>query len=129
MISPSEASIGRAEAVAAAALRNLATRQAEMARLLGELVEIESGSDDLTGLQTMAGRLRELFGEFGDIARFPARSPGVENLVLTVPGCDRSEPHVAVLGHYDTVWPRGTLQRMPFGIDERGIARGPGCFD
>ncbi|MBC9716582.1 M20 family metallopeptidase [Streptomyces sp. TRM66268-LWL] len=35
---------------------------------------------------------------------------------------------VLLLGHHDTVWPQGTLERLPFGIRD-GVLRGPGCFD
>ncbi|MEV0261285.1 M20 family metallopeptidase [Streptomyces sp. NPDC050617] len=35
---------------------------------------------------------------------------------------------VLVLGHHDTVWPVGSLDTHPFGI-ENGVLRGPGCFD
>lgn len=35
---------------------------------------------------------------------------------------------VLLLGHYDTVWPAGTLQEMPFEV-EGGTAAGPGIFD
>lgn len=131
MISPDEhSSDDFGAAVAAAGRPGLEAQREQMGRLLGELVEIESGSDDVDGLQAMAARLEQLFGEFGSVTRVPAHSPGVDNLVLTVPGgAGAGRPHVAVLCHYDTVWPRGTLRRMPFGIDEHGIARGPGCFD
>jgi glutamate carboxypeptidase len=132
MISPVDGDTALSDAattVAAAVHARLEARLPDMTRLLGELVGIESGSDDLPGLRAMAGTLRELFGEFGDIDRVPAHSPGVENLVLTVPGTGDASAHVAVLTHYDTVWPRGTLRRMPFGIDDDGVARGPGCFD
>jgi len=33
-----------------------------------------------------------------------------------------------MMGHYDTVWPVGTLQKMPFKIDGN-IMRGPGLYD
>ena len=33
-----------------------------------------------------------------------------------------------LLGHYDTVWPLGTLGEMPFAI-EGNIVRGPGVYD
>jgi len=33
-----------------------------------------------------------------------------------------------LLGHLDTVWPAGTLERIPFRI-EAGVARGPGVYD
>ncbi|TMV00303.1 M20 family metallopeptidase [Streptomyces sp. DASNCL29] len=35
---------------------------------------------------------------------------------------------VLALGHYDTVWPLGSLTRHPFTV-ENGVLRGPGCFD
>lgn len=33
-----------------------------------------------------------------------------------------------VLGHYDTVWPVGTLKTMPFEVDGN-VVRGPGVYD
>jgi glutamate carboxypeptidase len=117
--------------VAVAVRGRLAGRTGEMADLLGEFVRIESGSDDPVGLAAMCRLLVERFGEFGDIARHPADpagSPGVDHLVLTVPGVEPSAP-VVVLGHYDTVWPRGTLERLPFAVSGDGVVTGPGCFD
>lgn len=35
---------------------------------------------------------------------------------------------VVLLNHQDTVWPHGTLDRIPFSTDD-GILRGPGSFD
>lgn len=35
---------------------------------------------------------------------------------------------ILILAHFDTVWPKGTLERMPFKIEE-GKAHGPGVFD
>ena len=40
----------------------------------------------------------------------------------------RRAPIQLVIGHYDTVWPIGTLASMPFEYDGR-IVRGPGVFD
>jgi glutamate carboxypeptidase len=40
----------------------------------------------------------------------------------------RGAPVQLVVGHYDTVWPSGTLATMPFGI-EGDRARGPGVYD
>jgi glutamate carboxypeptidase len=39
-----------------------------------------------------------------------------------------AEAAIAVLGHYDTVWPSGTAAERPLVIED-GIARGPGLFD
>ncbi|MFD7625929.1 M20 family metallopeptidase [Streptomyces sp. NPDC059851] len=38
------------------------------------------------------------------------------------------EPKVLVLGHHDTVFPLGTLERRPFTVED-GHATGPGVFD
>ncbi|MGI9433400.1 MAG: M20 family metallopeptidase [Geminicoccaceae bacterium] len=40
----------------------------------------------------------------------------------------RSAPVQMLLGHYDTVWPLGTLSNMPF-VAEGNIIRGPGVYD
>jgi glutamate carboxypeptidase len=48
---------------------------------------------------------------------------------VTVDGARATGAHAVALCHYDTVWPLGTLQRLPFSVDADGIARGPGCFD
>jgi glutamate carboxypeptidase len=37
-------------------------------------------------------------------------------------------PQVLILGHLDTVWPIGTLQRIPWSCDGE-VMRGPGVFD
>ncbi len=42
---------------------------------------------------------------------------------------DRAARPALVLCHYDTVWPLGTLETIPFSVDREGVARGPGCFD
>lgn len=39
---------------------------------------------------------------------------------------------VLLLGHYDTVWPLGTIARLPWSIEHQAgetVMRGPGCFD
>ncbi|MFC7789215.1 M20 family metallopeptidase [Microbacterium sp. MAHUQ-60] len=36
--------------------------------------------------------------------------------------------HVLLLAHHDTVWPIGSVERLPFGVHD-GILTGPGCFD
>jgi glutamate carboxypeptidase len=93
-----------------------------MIDLLGDLVRIESPSDDRDGLARMAARLENLFGGFGSLEHAGG------NLRLTVRGA-QDEPHAVALCHFDTVWPLGTLEQIPFSVDAEGVARGPGCFD
>jgi glutamate carboxypeptidase len=48
--------------------------------------------------------------------------------VVWPPTASRADGQFLVLGHYDTVYPTGTLSRMPFRIAS-GKAFGPGTFD
>jgi glutamate carboxypeptidase len=106
----------------------LERRTGEMAAMLHRLVQVESGSDDATGLDAMADLLTELFGDLGSLARHRVGTRGTSHLVLSIPGAEPDLPHAAVLGHYDTVWPAGTLERMPVRIED-GRLSGPGSFD
>jgi glutamate carboxypeptidase len=104
----------------------LEPRLNEMVALLGELVSIESPSDDEAGLARMAARLQDLFGPFGEIDHLPRQMSGY-HFVVRIPG-QTQEPPALALCHYDTVWPAGSLAQNPFRVED-GIARGPGVFD
>ncbi|MDJ0907339.1 MAG: M20 family metallopeptidase [Woeseiaceae bacterium] len=41
---------------------------------------------------------------------------------------ERNKPLQLIIGHYDTVWPVGTLAERPFEVDGN-VIRGPGVFD
>ena len=41
----------------------------------------------------------------------------------------KADEQILIIGHYDTVWPLGTLARKPFSIDQDRKAHGPGVFD
>lgn len=112
--------------VAAAVRDQLETRRPEMIGLLKRLVEIESPSDDRSSLERFASVIEELFGQFGAFEAH-ANERG-RNMVLAIDG-SASAAHAVALCHYDTVWPMGTLARIPFSVDTHGVARGPGCFD
>src|SRR5262245_23531871 len=99
-----------------------------MIEQLRTLVQIESHSHDAEGLARMADALRALFAPLGTVTAHAVGPNGASHPQVDIAGRDPG-PHLAVLCHYDTVWPRGTLQRMPFAVDERGVARGPGVFD
>jgi glutamate carboxypeptidase len=104
----------------------LEPRRQEMVDLLGQLVEIESPSDDAEGLARLSAELKSLFGEAGPVEAIHADRP---HLQLTVDGENSQDRHAVALCHFDTVWPTGTLTRIPFSVDADGVARGPGCFD
>ena len=87
---------------------------------LRRLVEAESFSADPRGLERCAAVV-------DDLARDLLGGP-VERVGDALRWRRSGERPVLVLGHYDTVWPAGTLEHFPFTVDN-GIARGPGAFD
>lgn len=92
---------------------------------LETLVTCESPSADLEAVRASAAVVAEQ-GE---------RALGVAPEIVDVDGCRHlrwrlgaGPRRVLVLCHHDTVWPVGTLARLPWSVTD-GIARGPGCFD
>jgi glutamate carboxypeptidase len=94
-----------------------------MTSRLGELVARESPPGAVRELRECA----ELLGDWGTetLRRAPLRSDrgGLPHLLW--PATDQ---RVLLLGHFDTVWPLGTIDEWPFTVDD-GIARGPGVYD
>jgi len=90
---------------------------------IGELVRCESPSRDREALLRSA----DVTAALGE--RILGTAP--ERIVIDGTPHLRwrfGTPRVLLLGHHDTVWPAGSLERLPFGV-EGGILRGPGCFD
>lgn len=109
-------------------LQHLQSQQDEMVRLVRRMTEAESPSD-VPGAQH---EIREIiagsFEELGfSVKRIPGRASGG---MLHARPSDRKpgRPAQLLLGHYDTVWPLGTLDDMPFEHDG-DIVRGPGVYD
>jgi glutamate carboxypeptidase len=88
--------------------------------LLRELVEIESPTYS-AGVRAVAERMAR------ELERLGASVEVIDgdHVRAQLPG--EREP-LLLLGHTDTVWPEGTLERMPFRIED-GLAYGPGAYD
>jgi glutamate carboxypeptidase len=102
--------------------------QDEMIGRLAELVSFESPSRDKPALDTLAALLAGFLRDVGAAVEIIPNPHGGDHLVGRFPGPAEAQPAL-VLGHFDTVWPRGTLERMPFRLDGNGRAHGPGTFD
>jgi glutamate carboxypeptidase len=102
--------------------------QHEMIERLAELVGIESPSRDKPALDALAALLAGRLHDVGASVETIPNSLGGDHLLGRFPGAGELPPAL-VLGHFDTVWPAGTLERMPFRLDENGRAHGPGVFD
>lgn len=107
------------------------TRQTSaMIETLRTLVEHETPSLDKPALDAFAvswaGRLATIAGLAVEVL---PNATGGDHIQARFDGADRPDsPPTLVLCHYDTVWPAGTLARLPFRVEgER--AYGPGSYD
>ncbi len=96
-----------------------------------ELVEIESPSDNKAAVDRMAEAVAQKFSQLGgnaDIRIHPAKDFGNHlQIDFDFPGKSAAKP-VLLLGHYDTVYPLGTLAAMPCRAVDNKLT-GPGVFD
>ena len=107
---------------------DLRERNSEMLQHLASLVGIESGSTDVEGIRECASSIERLAHDLtGAKAERVEAADGRVHLVWRF---GASPAKVLLVGHFDTVWPKGTLARWPFSLDEAaGSATGPGAFD
>jgi glutamate carboxypeptidase len=117
-------------------LEDAKSRQKMMMEHLEALVSIESPSEDKAAVdrtsRMVAGWFEELGGkirwhrqkEFGDLLE--VRFGAMRGRTKADAG-ERRKP-ILLLGHLDTVWPMGTLAKMPFRV-AKGKIFGPGVYD
>ena len=104
-----------------------AARSAEL-ELLAQVVNIDSGTGDVDGGRKVAAMLTPRLQALGmKIESVPAEEAGLaENTVATLTG--RGKTRILMIGHIDTVFEPGTVQRRPFRTDDKR-AYGPGVSD
>jgi glutamate carboxypeptidase len=105
----------------------LESQRDSMLALLKRLVELESPSTDKKSVDAV-GKVftEELEASGANVSEL--RDERFGNHLRATLGDSRSEGQILLLGHLDTVWELGTLQELPFRIED-GIAHGPGTFD
>jgi glutamate carboxypeptidase len=94
---------------------------------IAALVGLESPSTDKAAVDRCGAELvRRLRGAGAEVETIPQDDRG-DHLRARVAGTAPGAP-VLILGHFDTVWPIGTLERMPLRRDGDRL-HGPGTFD
>jgi glutamate carboxypeptidase len=94
-----------------------------------DLVEIESPSDNKVAVDHISKAIAHKFSKLGgdvNLRIHPSRDFG-DHLQIDFPGKSSAKP-VLLLGHYDTVYPLGTLATMPCRIVGNKLT-GPGVLD
>src|SRR5690625_1710471 len=107
--------------------KQLETRLAEMKALLKELVNIDSGSLDKEGVNQVASVLVPRLESLGFTATRTENEECGDFVVASKKLGGKGR--VVVLGHMDTVWPRGTVNKWPYEELNENIATGPGVGD
>jgi glutamate carboxypeptidase len=105
-------------------------RQSEFLSSVRALVEIESPSGDVDGSRQAVSLLAEMAAQIramDAIDRIPGPDFG-EHLRIRAFGKDNDAPPILLLGHTDTVHPRGSIQARPWRVEAKRIY-GPGVFD
>lgn len=96
---------------------------------LESLVRLESPSDDKAAVDRCGDEIaRQLTSIGADLTRYPQTTSGDHLRAIwrrrnATPGVP-----ILLLGHFDTVWAVGTINRMPF-CEQDGRLHGPGTFD
>ena len=102
-------------------------RQGAMVEAIRQMVEIESPSDNKLAVDRLGRWLAGKFEALGGHSKFHRTADFGDHLQVDFPGRDRRQPAL-LLGHFDTVYPMGTLASMPCR-EAGGRLHGPGTLD
>lgn len=103
----------------------LLAQQEAMTRILEQWVMLESPSSDQEAVNALGNLVAWAFKGVGaSVERLPQAAFG-DHLRISWGQGDRQ---LLLLGHMDTVWPMGEVQRRPFRVSQ-DKATGPGVFD
>ena len=110
-------------------IRNyVSEHKADFLSLIQSLVEIETPSDQPETFSMIWEILSEQFEDLSySVTHFEGEKTAGQ-LLCKPKDFDPSRPTQLILGHCDTVWDIGTLNEMPFTIEDE-FAAGPGIYD
>src|SRR5215469_6795 len=102
------------------------TYQYELLQRLELLVNINSGTGQKEGIDTIIAHLQQWLSDIDFTVTLHDGGQYGHNLVATRRGNGRS--HLLIVGHIDTVYKPGATLVQPFYIQD-GLAYGPGVID
>lgn len=110
-------------------LAHVQAQQSDIISLIRKMVECESPSDDPAAVNRFVDLVAAEVESFARITMSPGGKFGKHLLCeFALPGPAKKKGEILALGHSDTVWPMGTLARMPFRNSD-GRLWGPGVLD
>ncbi len=106
----------------------LAARENAMVALLEEVVNLDSGSYDKAGVDAVGARFERFFRDHGLMTEREAHATFGDAIHVRLDDAPSNEKPVLLMGHRDTVFPKGEVAKRPFRI-EGTTAYGPGVAD
>jgi glutamate carboxypeptidase len=106
----------------------LAGQKEAMLALLADLVNIDSGSYDRAGVEAVGERLVRFLEESGLVIEREPHETFAPAIHVKLDEKRANEKPIVLMGHRDTVFPKGEVARRPFRV-EGGRAYGPGVVD
>lgn len=100
----------------------------DFVRFVGALARVESPTEDGPSQTDVHAVLRPAFEQLGfEVRTVRGRTTG-DHVLARPRGRLRGPPWQLLVGHTDTVWPRGSLEHMPVQLID-GRLHGPGTLD
>ena len=109
-------------------LHRVRDQDALLIKLLRDLVEAESPSSHPAVHKKMRHLFMSALSELGLMVCETGLPGGPRHVYARPEERRRGADMQLVVGHYDTVWPVGTIIERPFTVDGN-VIRGPGAFD
>ena len=103
-------------------------RKDSLVGLVKDLTEAESPSAHPECHDSVRRILSSALMDVGYIVREPGVTAGVRHVFARPVERRRDRGIQMVVGHFDTVWPIGTIEKRPFTVNGNTL-RGPGVFD
>ncbi|MGZ3627126.1 MAG: hypothetical protein ACXVDN_05580, partial [Ktedonobacteraceae bacterium] len=107
-------------------LPRLQSYQNELLQRLEILINIDSGSGQIDGVNAIMSYLKQWFSNIGFSVTLHDSATYGNNMVARRTG--KGHLRLMLVGHVDTVYPQGAATAKPFHIKD-GIAYGPGVID
>jgi glutamate carboxypeptidase len=109
-------------------IEDVAKRQDALLASLEQIVRLESPSTDKSAIDKLVQHLRTECEKLGASIESRDQTEWGDLTIASWPGSGSNSGQILVMTHIDTVWPVGTIERLPWSV-EGDIARGPGIFD
>jgi glutamate carboxypeptidase len=103
-------------------------QQPEMLEMIAGLVRVESPTEDPAAVNRSVRLVEKWLRQGGGKSKRSPQSAAGDLLVSRFGPVRSTLKPLMLLGHLDTVWPLGTLRKMPFRL-RAGRAWGPGVLD